>query len=45
MKVLVEKLKKEQDENMRRLREAEKEVDEANDENAKTVYETEMEML
>jgi hypothetical protein len=45
MKVQVEKLKKEQDEIMRGLREAEKKVDEADNENANTVYETEMEML
>jgi hypothetical protein len=45
MKVPVEKLKQEQDEIMRRLRDAEKKVDEADDENTETVCETEMEML
>jgi DNA-binding ferritin-like protein len=45
MKVQVEKLKKEQDEIMRRLRGAEKKVDETDDENAETVYQTKMETL
>jgi hypothetical protein len=45
MKVQVEKLQKEQDEIMRRLREPEKKLDKAEDKNAATVYETEMEML
>jgi hypothetical protein len=45
MKVQVEKLNKEQDEIMRRLTEAEKKVDEADDENAETVDEIKIEML
>jgi hypothetical protein len=45
MKVHVETLKKDQDQIMRRLREAEKKVDKADNKNAETVNETEMEML
>jgi hypothetical protein len=45
MKVQVEKLKKEQDEIIRRLRKAEKKVDEADNENVERVYKTEMDIL
>jgi hypothetical protein len=45
VKVQVDKLKKEQDQIIRRFKEAEKRVDEADDENAATVYESRIEML
>jgi hypothetical protein len=45
MKVQVDQLIQEQDEIMRRLREAEKKVDKADDENAETVDSIEIDML
>jgi hypothetical protein len=45
MKVQVEKIKKEQDEIIRRLRKAEKKVDKADNKNVAMVYKTKMEIL
>jgi hypothetical protein len=45
MKVQVEKIQKDEDEIMRRLREAKKQGDEADNENAETDYSTEIEIL